>query len=307
MNAPSFLLYYLVMIPVSLLPFPVLRAISALTYILLYHITGYRKKVVLQNIKNSFPQLTIKEQEKICKDFYFHFSDLMLESFKSFTISKASLKKHLYCKNPELINKYFEQNKSVIITVGHYNSWEFFLSGIDLLIKHNAVVIYQPLTNKFFDQKIRNTRSGFGTTMVSTKVVKQFFEDKIEHPAATVFAIDQSPPRPDKAYWMNFLNQDTGVLFGAEKYAKDYDLPVLYARINKESRGYYSLEFFDVSSDPKNTAYGEITEKATRLLEKDIIAKPEFWLWSHRRWKHQRPAGINFELNSKKMSHEKIS
>jgi KDO2-lipid IV(A) lauroyltransferase len=267
-------------------------------YFLLYHVAGYRKKVVLRNIKNSFPSLSTEQHEQICKDFYFHFSDLILESFKTFTISRKGLKKHLYCKNPELINKYYDQNKSVIITVGHFNSWEFFLAGIDLLIKHNAAVIYQPLTNKFFNRKINNTRSEFGTTMVSTKNVKEFFENKIKHPAATVFAIDQSPARPDKAYWTTFLNQDTGVLFGAEKYAKDYDLPVFFARINKEKRGYYSLEFFEVTMQPRDTGYGEITEKATRLLERDIIAQPQYWLWSHRRWKHERPANIKEHQHS---------
>lgn len=286
----SILLYYVVMIPLSLLPFWALRGVSYFMYFGIYQIAGYRKKVVITNIRNSFPHLSPQEQKAICDKFYKHFADVILESFKSFTISKPALKEHLVCKNPELINKYYEQNKSVIITVGHYNSWEFFLTGIDTLIKHNAVVIYQPLTNKFFDRKICETRSGFGTTMVSTKDVKPFFENKIEHPSATVFAIDQSPSRPDNCYWMSFLNQETGVLFGAEKFAKQYDQPVLFARINKEKRSYYSLEFFEVTDKPKETAYGEITERSTKILEKDILEQPHYWLWSHRRWKHKRPA-----------------
>lgn len=297
----SFLLYYVVMIPISLLPFRVLRGLSHFMYLVVYQIFGYRRKVVLTNIRNSFPSLSTQEQKQICDNFYKHFSDVILESFKSFTITKPSLKEHLVCKNPELINKYYDQNKSVIITVGHYNSWEFFLTGIDTLIKHNAAVIYQPLTNKFFDRKICETRSGFGTTMVSTKDVRSFFENKMQHPSATVFAIDQSPATPNNCYWMNFLNQETGVLFGAEKFAKQYDLPVLYARINKEKRGYYSLEFFEITDKPKETAYGEITEGATRLLEKDIIRQPEFWLWSHRRWKHQKPVAQEQKMEKKLM------
>jgi Kdo2-lipid IVA lauroyltransferase/acyltransferase len=290
MNVFSFLLYYLFLIPVSLLPFPVLRVLSSFMFFIIYHVAGYRKKVVMQNIRNSFPEKSAAEHSRICLAFYRHFADLILESFKAFTISKAALKKHLVCKNPELIDRYYAQNKSVIIAVGHYNSWEFFLTGLNLLIKHNAVVIYQPLTNRFFDRKINTTRSGMGTTMVSTKDIRSFFQQHLQHPAATVFAIDQSPPGPEKCYWMEFLNQETGVLFGAEKYSKEYDQPVLYARINKLRRSYYELEFFELCPQPAESAYGEITEKATRMLEKDIRTQPELWLWSHRRWKHKKPA-----------------
>lgn len=288
----SILLYYTILIPLSLMPFRALRGLSSLLYFSLYYVTGYRKKVVIENIKNSFPEKPEEEQKNIQKKFYKHFADVLLESFKTFTISEKKLHKHFKCKNPEAVNKYYDKNQSIIIAVGHYNSWEFFLTGINTLIKHNAVVIYQPLTNKYFDKKICKTRSEFGTTMVTSKEIKHFFESTTAKLTATVFAIDQSPSRPDNCYWMKFLNQDTGVLFGTEKYAKDYNYPVVFARINKEKRGYYNLEFIEVTDKPKETGYGEITEKVTRLLESDIRSIPEYWLWSHRRWKHKKPTDI---------------
>lgn len=292
----SFLLYYLVLIPISLLPFPVLQGLSTLLYYLLFHVFGYRKKVVYENLKKSFPDKTAKEIHQIAKAFYRHFSDLLLEGFKAFTISDQILKKHLYVKNPELMERYYKEGKSVIITVGHYNSWEFFLTGIQGLIPHKAAVIYQPLSNSFLNKKVCQTRSNHGSTMLATHEVKAFFTKVETEPSAVVFAIDQSPSDAGRCYWMEFLNQETGVLYGAEKFAREYDRPVLYLRINKESRGYFSMEFFEVENHSKESPYGSITERTARLLEQDILHTPQYWLWTHRRWKHKRPSGhVNIE------------
>ena len=285
----NFLLYYLIIIPISLLPFPVLYVISDFLYFNFYYVFGYRKAVVQQNILNSFPEMSEKDRIEICKKFYRHFSDLILESIKTFTISNKQVQKRVVCKNPEVINKYFDQKRSVIIAGGHLANWEIFAVAVDAVIKHQAVGIYTPLSNKYFDTKMRNTRSRYGLIMVSARKVKPFFDQHINDLTATIFAIDQSPSNPRSCYWTNFLNQETGVLFGTEKFGKEYNYPVLYGRINKEKRGYYSFEFFDIGDQPKDTEHGEITEKVTRLLEKDIIASPQYWLWSHKRWKHKRP------------------
>ncbi|MDF2436395.1 MAG: hypothetical protein K0Q95_771 [Bacteroidota bacterium] len=293
MNIVNRILYYLVILPISSLPFPVLYAISDFLFFILYRVTGYRKKVVLANIQRSFPEKSAKEQEEICRKFYHHFCDLVLESLKTFTISEEEVKKRVVCTNPEVINKYYDQNRSVIIAGGHYNNWEIFAVAVDSFIKHKAVGIYKPLSNKYFDEKMRNTRSKYGLYMISTRDVKKVFDEEAGRRTATIFAIDQSPSNPDNAYWMEFLKQDTGILFGVEKYAKEYDYPVLYGRINKVKRGHYTFELFDVTDKPKEMAYGEIMEKATMMLEQDIRNQPEFWLWTHRRWKHKKPANWN--------------
>jgi KDO2-lipid IV(A) lauroyltransferase len=289
-NLLSALLYYLVIIPISLLPFPLLYGLSNILYLVLYKIIGYRKKVVLANIQRSFPNKTAKEHQEICDRFYKHFCDLILESIKTFTISQKQVSKRVTCKNPEMINQYFDEKRSVIIAGGHYNNWELFAVGVDALIKHNTVGIYKPLSNKYFDEKMRKTRSRYGLYMLSSKQVKPFFDNEKNNLNAIIFAIDQSPSNPHKCYWTTFLNQDTGVLFGTEKFGKDYGYPVIYGRINKEKRGHYSFEFLE-ALEPQKTEQGEITEIVTRLLEKDIISMPEYWLWSHRRWKHKRPVG----------------
>lgn len=186
------------------------------------------------------------------------------------------------------MNAYFAKGQSVAIAVGHYNSWEFFLAGLNALIQSQVVIIFMPLTNRFMNKKMMNAREAFGTRMISKNEVKEFFAETPITPTATVFAIDQWPGNAKKAYWMNFLNQETAVAYGIEKYARDFDLPVVYVRINKERRGYYSVEFIEICTNSKETEYGFITESVTKALEKDIQSKPEFWLWSHRRWKKSR-------------------
>jgi KDO2-lipid IV(A) lauroyltransferase len=284
----SALLYYFILVPLSVLPFFLLHVISWFLYIVLYYFVGYRKKVIFENLKNSFPEKTEEERKRIAKKFYKHLCDVILEGFKIYTISGKSLAKHIHCSNPELVNKYFLEGKNVIIAVGHCNSWELMLTGFNTFIKHKAVVIYQPLSNRFLDQKMIDARSKFGTMMLPAKNVKSFFSMSSENLYATVFAIDQSPPDPTKSYWMKFLNQDTAVLFGTERYAKEFNQAVIYSRLKKIKRGYYELEFVEVTDKPAETVHGEITEKVTRLLEKDIIDQPEFWLWSHKRWKHKK-------------------
>ena len=142
----------------------------------------------------------------------------------------------------EVANRHYDQNRSIIIAGGHYNNWELFAVGVADAMKHKAVAFYKPLTNLFFDAKMRQTRSKYGLEMVSTKLANEVFEQNKKTLTATIFGVDQSPAYADKCYWTTFLNQDTGVQFGAEKFAREFDMPVIYGRINKIRRGYYSFD-----------------------------------------------------------------
>jgi len=286
---PGKILYYLVILPVSLLPYFFLYRIADLLFFLFYFVLGYRKKVVFGNIKRSFPEKSEAEHKKIAKAFYRHFADLIVESLKVFTISRREVEERMKFVNPELINRYFEEGKSVIMAGGHFNNWELFAVAIDQAVKHQSIAIYKPLTHKFFDEKMRATRGKYGLEMISIKEVKQVFEKNKSKLTLTIFGTDQSPGNVKKAYWTRFLNQDTAVLFGTEKFAKEYNYPVVFGCIHKLSRGHYSVEFRELIHDPSKTVYGEITEAHTKMLEQDILQKPEYWLWSHRRWKHKRP------------------
>ena len=232
------------------------------------------------------------EQVALMKKFYIHLCDVIVETFKSFTISQKQISKRMVLLNPEMIESYYKQGKSLILAGGHYNNWEWIATGIDHQISHKSIAIYKTLSNKFFDAKMRSTRSRFGLDMISTKRVSEVFAQNKEELTATIFAFDQSPSNPRKCYWMNFLNQETACLFGAEKYAREYNFPVLFGTVTKVKRGYYTFEFRVVSDSPANTELGFITKQTNLELEKEILKAPEFWLWTHKRWKHKRPEDI---------------
>jgi len=288
-SLPSALLYYLVILPVSKLPYPVLYFLSDVLFVVFYYVLGYRMKVIAGNIDRSFPDLSRPEKKAIVRNFYRHFCDLIVESLKVFSITEQQVKQRFIVRNPELLNNYFDQGRSVILAGGHFNNWELFAVAIDQPLKHQAVAVYKPLTNAYFDQLMRVSRGKYGLKMIPISIVKKEFEKSREELAVFILATDQSPGKKTKAYWMNFLNQETAVLFGTEKYATEYNYPVVYGCINKLKRGHYEVVFELVHDQPADTPYGFITEAHTRLLERDILRKPEFWLWSHRRWKHKKP------------------
>ena len=280
-------LYYLLILPLSLLPYPLLYLLSNIIFLIMYRVIGYRKKVVFTNLRNSFPYKTNQELKKIMSDFYRHLCDIIMESVKGFTISEKQLRKRLIIKNPEFSNYFADKGQSIIFVGGHYNNWEICAQAFAMYSNHKCIGIYKPLSNAFINNKIYTSRSKYGMHLISMKQTKKSFEDGDE-PKAIVFGSDQNPANPKKAHWVQFLNQDTGVLFGVERYAKEYDWPVVFVSISKVKRGHYEVEYSLITDSPTEQPHGKITEDFTKRLEQDIINQPQYWLWSHKRWKHKR-------------------
>ena len=281
------ILYYTFLLPISVLPYTILYFISDLLFFILYRVIGYRKKTVFGNLKRSFPDKSDKELISIMGEFYRHLCDIIMEGIKGFTISEKQIKKRLIIKNPEFSNYFADKGKSIIFVGGHYNNWEICAQAFAMYSNHICIGIYKPLSNEFLNRKIYTSRSKFGMNLVSMKQTKRSFES-VSQAKAIVFGSDQNPSNPKRAYWMNFLNQDTAVLFGVEKYSKEYNWPVIYVSISKVDRGYYEVEYSLITDNPTEQPYGKITEDFTKRLEQDIINQPEYWLWSHKRWKHKR-------------------
>ena len=274
----------------SLLPFPLFYLLSDFFYVLLYYVIGYRKKIVLENLKKSFPNKSEAEIKRLCKDFYHYLCDLFLETFKTLTISKkAMLKRCVFTKESmQLFDKLAEEKKSIVLVMGHLGNWEWAGNTFSLLCKQQLYVIYHPLSNKHFDKLIYDMRTRFGTKLIA---MRNTFRDMVSNRNevnATAFIADQTPS-PEGAYWTTFLNQDTPVFKGTEKIAQKLNFPIVYARVKRLKRGFYEVHSELLIENPAGTKEGEISELHTRKLEKDIIAQPEIWLWSHRRWKHKRP------------------
>ena len=279
--------YYILILPLSLLPYPLLYLLSDIIFLIMYRVIGYRKEVVFTNLKNSFPNKSKQELKKIMSDFYRHLCDIIMESVKGFTISEKQLRKRLIIKNPEFSNYFADKRQSIIFVGGHYNNWEICAQAFAMYSNHKCIGIYKPLSNAFINDKIYTSRSKYGMHLISMKQTKKSFEDGDE-PKAIVFGSDQNPANPKRAHWVQFLNQDTGVLFGVERYAKEYDWPIVFVSISKAKRGYYEVEYSLVTDNPNEEPHGKITEDFTKRLEQDIINQPQYWLWSHKRWKHKR-------------------
>jgi Kdo2-lipid IVA lauroyltransferase/acyltransferase len=274
---------------ISILPFPLFYLVSDAICFLVYRILGYRKKVVFENLKNSFPEKSHQELKAIERKFYIYLCDVMLETLKSLTISKNQARNHCKIKPSALkvLEKYETQKQSYIIVLGHFGSWEWATLTFPLFNKQQLYGLYHPLSNKYFDRLIKKTRTRFGTKMYPMQqVIKEMLSYK-NTPTATAFIADQTPP-PEGAYWMTFLNQDTPVFVGTEKIAQKFNYPIVYASVKRIKRGYYEIDAEVLTENPKELAPGIITEMHTKRLEKDILAMPETWLWSHRRWKHKR-------------------
>ena len=288
----STLLFNLVIIPFSSLPMAVIYRFSDFVYFVLYQIVGYRKDVVRMNLQRSFPEKTEEEFVAIEKAFYSQFCDNILEGIKGLTISKKEISKRMSCRNPELLDSYYEKGKSVIITTGHYYSWEWWFLGIDMPVKHKIILLYRKLSNEYFEEKLDEIRRSFGAIPLQAEKVKSYFQEKENGQFGYIFATDHSVNDVHKSYWLTFLNQETPVAFGAEKFAVEFDIPVVFCRIKKVKRGYYEFEYLEVEGSPKNTSYGSITKSHTKILEDTIKEDPAGWLWSHRRWKRERPESV---------------
>lgn len=269
----------------SLSPFWFLYFIADLLFVILYYVAGYRRAVVRENLYNSFPEKSPDERGKIEKKYYRYLADLIVETIKTISISEKDVNKRMVPVNPEILDQYFTKGKSIIAVSGHYGNWELAALKCGLLTDHRRVIVYKPLSNKLFNDFFNKNRSRFGCTMVS---MKQTFRKMIEFKnelTLNVMIADQSPVREEVQYFTTFLNQPTAILLGIEKLAKAIDAVVVFFGIERVKRGYYQYTFVPLIEEPKLAGPYEITEAHVRCLETMIRAKPEYWLWSHRRWK----------------------
>ena len=285
----SALLYWLVLKPISLLPYRALYILSDALFLVFYYVVGYRKKVVRANLTRSFPEKSIDEIVSIEKDFYRHFCDLVLESLKNFSADANELDARYEHRNTAVLDRLHAEGRSAILAGGHYGNWEMWALSAPAHFKHKLMAIYKRLANRYFDEKMRSTRGKFGLELVSTKETADWLVENRNNLFVSVFAIDQSPSNPHKAHWITFLGQETACLFGAEKYAKEFNLAIVFGHLRKISRGKYAIDYELLTTDPQSFEHGKLTEKMSTLLESDIRQEPRYWLWTHKRWKHKRP------------------
>ena len=272
----------------SLLPFSILYVLSDFIYLIVYYLIGYRKNVVRENLKRSFPGKTDRELLATEKKFYHHLCDLLFESIKMATISKEEMSRRMKILNYEPLLKHYDENKSVLLITSHYGNWEWTSSfSMYLPADKPMYQVYKQLKNKFFDRLIYNLRIRFGSVNVEVNELFDVLSSLKQQGKMGMIGLisDQSPSRKGIKYQSQFLNQRTPVITGTEIIAKKYDFPVYFVQIRRVKRGYYTCNPVPICLHPQESGKFEITEKYIRLLEQEIMAEPAYWLWSHRRWK----------------------
>lgn len=277
------------------LPFWVIFGLADIFYVLLYYIARYRRKVVHENLTKSFPEKSAEEIKRITKKFYHHLSDLGLETIKYSRMTEKEIDERLKIHNPEVFEEYYQQHKSVILLGMHHNNWEW-CGSMQRLIKAQFLVVYNPVRkNKAMERFILDTRERFGAKSIpvnnSVRTALEF--NNAEHLGVLILAADQTPPSYSQ-FWTTFLNQETAFFSGPMKIAAKTNQPVILQHTRKTGRSRYEVFFYKLIENPAEVKPEEILMAYVRKIEEIIRAEPEYWLWSHRRWKHKRPA--NTEL-----------
>jgi len=282
-----FILVYPFIWLLSILPLRVLYFISDGIYILLYHVIGYRKKVVRNNLKLSFPNKSDKERLEIEKKSFHHFIDIFMEMIKSFTISKKEISKRFQYGNIEILENFYKDNKSIVVMAGHYANWEWTVN-ISNVIPYKSYAAFKVISNKYFDRKMKSSRMRFGAHFIPTKEFLKVMEKNDTKKILAVYGLlsDQSPLLKKTHYWNEFMGNRVPVHTGAEMLAKKYNYPVVYFRTERVRRGYYIANVEVITENPRDYNDFEITELFLRKLEDQIQEEPAYYFWTHNRFKH---------------------
>lgn len=275
----------------ALLPMKILYILSDIFYFFVYKLVGYRLKVVRQNLANSFPEKSAEERLKTEKEFYHHFCDYFMETLKLLHISAFEMQKHMRFENVELLKKLMAEHGSVFMSLGHYGNWEWISSiSLHLEKEESLAYIYRPLRNKAFDDLFLKMRGGFASISIpKNNTLRAILRMRQQKERVLIgFLSDQTPTLNNIHYWTNFLNQDTPVFTGLERIAKQTGFPIIYLDIQKEKRGYYKVVIKLITDNPKDEPEFAITERYMSEVEKSILRKPAYWLWTHKRWKVSR-------------------
>lgn len=274
----------------SALPLSVLHGLSNMIFFILYYIVQYRKKVVTQNLNNAFPNKTKKERNTIRKKFYLHFCDVMIESLKMLTISETEAKKRFRVNNPEIIQQLYNNNKSIILYSGHYANFEW-LAFIPLYTPHKLIALYRKQSSSYFNDFMLTVRNCFGMECVEAKKgYKAILKHKKNNTLTMSYVVGDQRPKPWSS-WHNvqFLNQNTPFLVGADRIAKKSNQVVIFPYVKQLKRGYYELDFKILEDNITTNKGYELVDKYAKILEQQITEAPEFWFWTHKRWATIRP------------------
>ncbi len=277
------------------LPLQVLYLLADVLYFVMYYVAGYRKKVVLQNLRNSFPEKSETELQTIAKDFYRQFADVIVEILHTAGISEEEMRRRCKYTNPEVLEGLIAQGTSVLLLGSHVANWEWGLSAGAVTFNFPTGGVYKKLHNPFFEAFMLHARSRLGATLIESKQVSRDFIRNRKVPRAVAMLSDQTPLWRETEFWTTFLHQDTGFYVGVEKLERMFHYPVLFIDVKRVKRGHYEFTLEPITASDTvvpETSLGDfpITQAFVEKLDAAIRRAPADYLWTHKRWKHKRPA-----------------
>lgn len=294
MKKAIYTLTYICWYTLSLLPLKVLYILSNLLYYLITYVVRYRRKIILRNLTLSFPEKSPQEINQLLKSFYAFFSDYMVETLKLMSISPREMKRRMRFKGVDKVEAECMKGHSAVIFLGHYCNWEW-VSSLGLHTDYQCGQIYHPLQNQLFDRlflTLRGRGKAHSIPMEDTFTqMRQWAKEGRIHIVG--FIADQAPLYSSIHHFSTFFNQDTPVLTGGERIARVMDCSVFYLDVSRPKRGYYEAQFIKITDSPKSEPLFSITDRYFELLEASIRRAPQFWLWSHNRWKRTRKEFMN--------------
>jgi KDO2-lipid IV(A) lauroyltransferase len=273
----------------TLLPLRVIYLLSDFLFFILYYLIGYRKKTVFKNLSRSLPDKSYEEIRWIAKTFYRQLTDYFLEWMYRIHMGGRELEKRMQFKNPDILQEYYKKGKSIMLLLSHYGNWEW-PTRIPIYSDHITLAVYKPLENKYFDNLFIKLRGKFGAVGVPMESILRSIiqHQQVQQPVIVFTLADQRPQWRSLKHWTRFLNQDTPVITGPEKISRKFGMATIFLSISRVKRGYYEAEFRVISEDPLQESEFGITRKYLLILESIIKARPELYLWTHKRWKYHR-------------------
>lgn len=274
----------------SIHPYWLLYLKSDVYCFLVYHVFRYRRKVVRQNLLRSFPEKDAKEIKAIERHFYRNLCDLFVEAPKMLRMGPDGYRKRLTFVNTELIAQLEEQNKNIFFAIPHSGNWEWFGKMIPELSHNQSLAVYKMVKNPVFERLMMYMRTkDTNLEMVESNTVLRRLAQLRDSQTSVLMMADQTSHGLASDYWTEFLHQDTCWFMGIERIAKKLDYAIVFVSMTRQGRGHYEVAFDLITDNPKAMGNGEVMEQYVRYVERFIQANPDNWLWSHRRWKHERP------------------
>lgn len=281
-------MYYVLFIPLyllSLLPIQALYVLSDFVSALNWYVIGYRKKVVLDNLRLAFPEKTEQERKAIAKRFYRNFVDNFIETIKLLSASKKWITRH-FVLDTDPFGEMFKTGRKCQLHLGHNFNWEVANVAMPYYVDFTFIVVYMPIKNKAMDRLFMYLRSRTGSVMLPATNMRNAIVPYRNNQYLLTLVADQAPGDVSRAYWLNFFGHPTPFVRGPESGARVGDIPVVFTQLYKEKRGYYRAYLEIGAAHPRELKEGELTRRYIAFLEKAIRKYPDMWLWSHRRWKH---------------------